>query len=152
MRDTIKELAITGALAAIAVTALASLSATERPAMSFQYASGLEFGTLPKLYAGLMLLLCLINAAYALCARKKQAADAPETDTLSLMRAAATIVMLFVFVSLIGKMHFALLCAGFLCILFLVYGKRNMIQIAGISLGGAAVLHGIFVTALNLRL
>ena len=152
MRDTLKELAVTGVLAAIAVTALVSISATERPAMSFQYASGLEFGTLPKLYAGLMLLLCLINAAYALFARKKQTADAPASDKLSLMRAAATIGMLFVFVSLIGKIHFALLCAGFLFILFLIYGKRNMIQIVGISLGGAAALHGIFVIALGLRL
>ena len=152
MRDTLKELTLTGVLAAIAVTAIVSISTTERPAMSFQFASGLEFGTLPKLYAGLMLLLCLINAAYALFARKKQAADVPATDKLSPVRAAVTIVMLFAFVSLMGKIHFVFLCAGFLFILFLVYGKRNMLQVTGISLGGAVALHGIFVIALGLRL
>ena len=151
MRDTLKELALTGLLAAIAVTALVSINATQRPALSFQYASGLPFSTLPNLYAGLMLFLCLINAGLALFGRKRQA-DTPAVDRLSLIRAAVTIVLLLIFVSLIGKLPFAFLCAGFLCILFLVYGKRKLLQTAGISLGGAVVLHLIFVTALGLRL
>ena len=151
MRDTLKELALTGVLAAIAVTALVSINATQRPALSFQYASGLPFSTLPNIYAGLMIVLCLINGGLALFTRRRQA-DTPAIDRLSLIRAAVTIVLLLIFVSLIGKLPFALLCAGFLCILFLVYGKRNLLQIAGISLGGAVVLHCIFVIALGLRL
>jgi hypothetical protein len=151
MRDTLKELALTGVLAAIAVTALVSISTTVRPAMSFQYASGLEFGTLPKLYAGLMRVLCLLNAGLALFCRKRQA-DMPVVDRLSLMRAAVTILLLFVFVFLIGKIPFAFLCAGFLCILFFVYGKMKVLQTVGISLAGAVALHLIFVTALGLRL
>jgi hypothetical protein len=151
MRDTLKDLAITGVLAAIAVTALVSISITQRPALSFQYTSGLPFSTLPNLYAGLMLFLCLLNAGLALFARKRQA-DMPVIDRLSLIRAAATIVLLFVFVNLIGKIPFVLLCAGFLCVLFFVYGKKNLLQTVGISVGGAVALHLLFITALNLRL
>lgn len=150
MRDTVKELAVTGLLAAIAVTALVSLYTTERPVMSFQYASGLSFNTLPGLYAGLLLFLCLISAASTLFSRKRAAM--PPADKKSLIRAAATIVLLLCFVALLGKVFFALLCAGFLCLLFVVYGKRNIVQIAGICLAGAAGLHLIFVTALGLRL
>jgi hypothetical protein len=151
MRDTLKELALTGLLAAIAVTALVSINATQRPTLSFQHARGLPFSTLPNHYAGLMLVLCLINAGLALFGRKGQAAM-PAISRLSLIRAAATIVLLLIFVSLIGKLPFALLCAGFLCILFFVYGKRKLLQTAGISLGGAAVLHCIFIIVLGLRL
>ena len=151
MRDTLKELALTGLLAAIAVTALVSINATQRPTLSFQYASGLPFSTLPNIYAGLMLALCLLNAGFVLFGRKRQA-DMPAVDRLSLIRAAVTIVLLLIFVALIGKLPFALLCAGFLCILFYVYGKRNLLQTAGISLGGAVGLHCIFVSALGLRL
>ncbi|MCL1939329.1 MAG: tripartite tricarboxylate transporter TctB family protein [Desulfovibrionaceae bacterium] len=151
MRDTLKELALTGVLAAIAVTALVSINTTQRPSLSFQYASGLPFSTLPNIYAGLLLFLCLINAGLALSVRKKQAA-LPAVDRLSLIRAAVTIVLLLVFVNLIGKIPFVLLCAGFLGILFPVYGKRNVLQIAVITVIGAIVLHLIFVTALGLRL
>jgi hypothetical protein len=151
MRDTLKELALTVVLAAIAVMALVSINATQRPSLAFQYASGLPFSTLPNIYAGLMLFLCLLNAALALFARKRQA-DMPAIDRISLLRAAVTIVLLLIFVALIGKIPFALLCAGFLCILFFVYGKRNLLQTAGITVGGAVALHLIFVTALGLRL
>ena len=151
MRDTVKELALTGVLAAIAVMALVSINTTERPALSFQYSSGLPFSTLPNIYAGLLLFLCLLNAGLALFARSRQA-DMPTIDKISLIRAAVTIVLLSIFVSLIGKIPFALLCAGFLCILFFAYGKKNVLQTAGISLGGAFALHLIFVTALGLRL
>ena len=151
MRETFKELALTGVLAAIAVTALVSINATQSPVLSFQYASGLPFSTLPNIYAGLMLVLCLLNAGFALFGRKRQP-DMPALDRLPLIRAAVTIVLLLIFVSLIGKLPFALLCAGFLCILFFVYGKNNVPQTVGISLGGAAVLHCIFVIALGLRL
>jgi hypothetical protein len=151
MRDTLKELALTGVLAAIAVTALVSINTTQRPTLAFQYASGLPFSTLPNIYAGLLFFLCLLNMGLALYARKKQA-DMPAVDRLSLIRATVTIVLLLVFVNLIGKIPFALLCAGFLCILFPVYGKRKPLQTAGIAVGGAVALHLIFVTALGLRL
>ncbi|MDR0466253.1 MAG: tripartite tricarboxylate transporter TctB family protein [Deltaproteobacteria bacterium] len=152
MRDTLKELAMTGVLAAIAVTALVSINTTQRPSLAFQYASGLPFSTLPNIYAGLLLVLCLLNAGLALFARKKQAAAPPALDRLSLVRAAATIVLLLVFVNLIGKIPFVLLCAGFLGALFPVFGKRKPLQAAGIAAGGAVALHLIFVVALGLRL
>ncbi|MDR2800362.1 MAG: tripartite tricarboxylate transporter TctB family protein [Desulfovibrio sp.] len=151
MRDLAKELVVTGLLATIAVTGLASMHMTERPALSFQYSSGLSFSTLPNLYGILLLLLCLLNAGKAVWSRKTSVST-PVKEKKSNLRAIATIFLLFLFVSLLGKVPFAALCAVFLCALFFMYGKRNSRQIACVGLGGAAALHLIFVIALGLRL
>ena len=151
MRDLAKELVVTGLLATIAATCLVSMHITERPALSFQYSSGLSFSTLPNLYGVLLLLLCLINAGKAVWIRKASV-PAPAKKKKATFRAVATIFLLFLFVFLLGKMPFAVLCAVFLCLLFFAYGKRKPLQIACIGLGGAVVLHLVFVTALGLRL
>ncbi|MDR2572824.1 MAG: tripartite tricarboxylate transporter TctB family protein [Desulfovibrio sp.] len=151
MRDLAKELAVTGLLAAIAATSLASLHMTERPALSFQYSSGLPFSALPNLYAGLLLFLCLLNAGKAVWRHKRENQSLAK-EKKPTGRAVATVALLLSFVFLLGKAPFAALCAVFLCLLFLVYGKRKPLQMACIALGGAAALHLVFVSALGLRL
>jgi hypothetical protein len=151
MRDTAKEFAVTGILAAIAVAAILSLYTTQRSGAHFQYSSGLSFDTLPYVYAGLLLFLCLLNCVARLCSKKTVVPEAPPVKN-SIGRAAATILLLFLFISGLEKVWFPVLCAAFLCCLFVVYGKRNRLQIAVISAGGAFALHLVFVVALGLRL
>jgi hypothetical protein len=151
MRDTVKELAITGVLAAIALTAVLSLYTTQRSGAHFQYSSGLAFGTLPYIYAGLLLFLCLINCAACLCSKKSATPEALPVKR-SIGRAVATIFLLFFFISGLEKVWFPVLCAVFLCCLFVVYGKRNRLRIGVISIGGAIVLNLVFAVALGLRL
>ncbi|MDR2819606.1 MAG: tripartite tricarboxylate transporter TctB family protein [Desulfovibrio sp.] len=156
MRDTLKELSVIGILAAIAGAALFSLHTTKKAAMSFQYTSGLSFSTLPNIYAGLLLFLCLLCIGKTLYDRKKfrtaSVTDAPFFDRTQTYRALSTIILLFAFVLLLGKVYFGVLCMLFLWLLFFIYGKREKLKISLIGAVGALTLHFVFVACLGLRL
>lgn len=123
----------------------------------------LSFSTLPNAYAALLLLFSIvILAGSALKLRKATRPDEPRAAQdpddhkpvagrrTILLRTWGTLLLLVAYALLLEWVHFILLTTLFLASLFLLFGRRSPLKVAGIAILGGIGFHLLFIVGLNL--
>ena len=166
MKERVKDLLLGSGLLAVGFVALLAIRA---PQEQTRISSGAEltYATLPTIYAWILIALVSLymgKTAFALWKsrpRDGQPADqdrakasTPEAVFSSqrtvILRTAATLLILLVYVLLLESVHFFILTVLFLAVLFFVYGQRSIPKIAAVSLVGGAVFYFLFIYLLKL--
>lgn len=151
-RQALQDLALAAGFAGLALVGLFGLPPDDAYS---QYAEGgVSARTWPMVAGGLLLVLTVFFAAGA--ARHVMAgwrdAERDRTELTVLAKRAATLVVLIGYVVVLPIAPFWLATPLFLFVMFAVYGERNWLVMAAVAVVGGLLLHGLFVTVLNLPL
>jgi hypothetical protein len=108
--------------------------------------------TLPIFYAVILLLLTLILTVKALLQLRRPESGPPAFSLAPAvwLRIAGTLACLLGYVLLLKLVPFFVLTAAFLALLFILYGHRNLLPIALVSIIGAVALDALFIRILHL--
>ncbi len=158
MSESMKDLVVAVALAALGLGTLVVLART--PNSGAQVADVLDFATLPRLYALLLVGLSVLLGASALVRRAREARSAGGlqrarsalADPAVLARAAGSVALTALYVAGLERLAFFPVTAAFLAAMFLVYGRRPLWGVALAALAGAAALDAVFVRVIDLPL
>jgi len=166
MEEIRKDLAMAGSLVIVSLLALWRIRTTQP--LTAVPGDVITFATLPTLYAGSLVILTGVliavsfaklfwkhgpdtSGAAALTALPEAPAGSPKPGP-AVLKTGATVLLLLGYVSLLGVVHFMLLSGAFLFAMFFVFGQRSILRNVRVAVGGAALLHVLFVTILRLRL
>ena len=124
----------------------------------------LTASTLPTIYGSLLILLAgiiLVGALSKLLTGKQGAQPesvnivsddvvAAASPALVLIRTLGTLALLIIYALLLAYTNFTILTAGFLALLFVLFGRRNPLQIGLASILGGIGFYLLFIYFLNL--
>lgn len=150
-RQAGQDLAVAAVLTAIGVFVIYDMSSSS--STNIVRAGEVTYTTLPLLYAGILLLLTLLLAVKAAVRLRRPDADGGAGFALApavWLRIGGTLVLLLGYVLLLKSLPFILLTAGFLGLLFILYGHRRPLPIFAVAATGAAALDALFVRILHL--
>lgn len=155
-------------LALVGVGAYATVGMAEGSASVFllkqERAMGaLDYQTLPKICAIGMIALSLVNISMILFKRKKEEAivlGEPQADIKPMtnnkktifVRTAGSLVLLVLYALLLPYIHFVVLTAVFLFVLFFLYGKTKIAPAAMVAGIGATAFWIVFIKIANLSI
>ncbi len=166
MHEKTKDLLLGVGLLAVGIGALVVIqSAGKAQAIT---SGTLTPATMPSIYAGLLIALTLVFIANILrrlhaersAARREeqiQAGTDSESEPITAIqrktigiRTAATLAAVLAYVLLLEYLHFFVVTALFLAVMFFVFGQRSLKKIALVSVCGGVALYGLFIYTLNL--
>lgn len=122
----------------------------------------LNFSTLPNVYSGLLVLfsiMILAGSARKLWKNRSAQPQKIQVDSNNgpvasrrtiLTRTWGSLVLLIVYTLVLEQIHFILLSTLFLASLFLLFGQRSPLKIAGLALSGGIGFYLLFIVGLNL--